>query len=194
MHKIRIPGEKNGKRQWIVRSGTFDSGHRVMNEKMKCFNMHGHTYLYKLNFEFKEMEEIGYAIDFKEIKRVACQWIDDYLDHGMIVNPQDSAVIDAVLKTRSKIWYMTLNGAGNYCNPSVENLAKEVFLAMEILFESYKGLSFYKLKLNETPNCYTICKESSISDEERKNWKEVNYELVKEYANKMGIVEYDDRK
>lgn len=28
------------KKQFISRKGTFDSGHRVMNERMKCFNIH----------------------------------------------------------------------------------------------------------------------------------------------------------
>ena len=79
--------------QYITRSGTFDSGHRVMNERMKCFNLHGHTYLYDLTFSFDSMKDIGYAIDFKEIKRVACQWIDDILDHGFIVNPKDIVYI-----------------------------------------------------------------------------------------------------
>ena len=88
------------KKQYITRKGTFDSGHRVMNERMKCFNMHGHTYLYELEFEFNSMEAIGYAIDFKEIKRVGCQWIDDMLDHGFIVNPKDDDVIKACAKIR----------------------------------------------------------------------------------------------
>ena len=72
--------------QYISRKGNCDSMHRVMNEKMKCFLPHGHTYLYELTFSFENMEEIGYAIDFKEIKRVFCQWIDDLLDHGAILN------------------------------------------------------------------------------------------------------------
>lgn len=186
--------KKEVKKQSIIRKGTFDSGHRVMNEAMKCFNMHGHTYLYKLNFEFNEMEEIGYAIDFKEIKRVGCQWIDDYLDHGMILNPKDYEVSVAVEATKSKVWYMSLNGLGEYCNPSVENLAKEIFLAMEVLFSSYKNLSIKKIVLYETPNCYTVCKKKSISIDERLNWEEVNYKSVKDYAEKKGIVEYDDRK
>ena len=29
---------------------------------------------------------------------------------------------------------MSLNGKDEYCNPSVENIDREVFLAMEILF------------------------------------------------------------
>ena len=67
--------------QEIVRMAEFDSMHRVMNEKMKCFNVHGHRYKVEMGFEFDSNqfgdESIGYAIDFKEIKRVGSQWIDD---------------------------------------------------------------------------------------------------------------------
>ena len=182
------------KKQYITRKGTFDSGHRVMNEKMKCFNMHGHTYLYELEFEFNEMEEIGYAIDFKEIKRIGCQWIDDYLDHGMIVNPKDEHVIQAALATGSKIWYMSLNGKGEYCNPSVENVAKEIFIAMSQLFRDYKNLKINKIILYETPNCYTVCINDSLSTDEVTNWLIENQESILEYIKEKGIIEYDDRK
>jgi 6-pyruvoyltetrahydropterin/6-carboxytetrahydropterin synthase len=180
--------------QYITRSGTFDSGHRVMDERMKCFNLHGHTYLYELTFSFNTMEEIGYAIDFKEIKRVACQWIDDLLDHGFIANPQDTTYIDAAKKEGSKVWLMSLNGEWEYCNPSVENLAREIFLAMEILFEVYDDLKIHEIKLNETPKCYTVCNADSILEVERESFKEVNYEFIQKYAEEKGIEEYDNRK
>jgi 6-pyruvoyltetrahydropterin/6-carboxytetrahydropterin synthase len=179
--------------QYITRSGTFDSGHRVMNESMKCFNLHGHTYLYDLTFSFDSMKEIGYAIDFKEIKRVACQWIDDKLDHGFIANPHDQIYIKAADHELSKIWIMSLNGKNVYCNPSVENVVKEIFLAMEILFEEYDDLNIHEIKLNETPKCYTICTSESIIESERNNFKEIRYDEIKNYANEKGIVEYDDR-
>ena len=179
--------------QYITRSGTFDSGHRVMNEKMKCFNLHGHTYLYDLTFSFNIMEDIGYAIDFKEIKRVACQWIDDKLDHGFIANPHDIVYIQAASVEGSKIWKMSLEGEDNYCNPSVENVAREIFLAMEILFEEYEDLNIHEIKLNETPKCYTICYSESIPDRERNNFRETRYTEIKEYAEDKGILEYDDR-
>ena len=180
--------------QYITRSGTFDSGHRVMNERMKCFNLHGHTYLYDLTFSFDTMEDIGYAIDFKEIKRVACQWIDDILDHGFIANPKDHTYIVAARAEDSKIWKMSLNGKDEYCNPSVENLAREIFLAMEILFEDYKELNIHEIKLNETPNCYTICNSASVPDIEKTEFRKANYTTIKFYAEQKGIVEYDDRK
>ena len=66
-------------KQTITRKGNFDSAHRVLNEKFKCYNVHGHTYLYELTFQFDSMERIGYAIDFKEIK-ITAQGIDLLLD------------------------------------------------------------------------------------------------------------------
>lgn len=182
------------KAQYITRKGTFDSGHRVMNERMKCFNIHGHTYLYELEFEFNEMEEIGYAIDFKELKRVGCQWIDDLLDHGMLLNPQDTALIETTKSYGSKMWLMGLAGRGAYCNPSVENIAKEIFLAMTVLFQDYKDLRIHRVILYETPNCYTICTKESIDGKDAFHWMEQNYAQVKAYAQEKGIVEYDDRK
>lgn len=180
--------------QTITRKGSFDSAHRVMNEKAKCFNLHGHTYLYELTFSFNSMETIGYAIDFKEIKRVACQWIDDILDHGVIVNPQDKVVIDCANELSSKIWYMSLNGRYQYCNPTVENIAKEVFLAMETLFESYKSLKIHKVKIYETPNCFTVCRAQSITTSDRDNFYTQNGDDISMYAAALGIMNYDDRK
>ena len=117
----------SSKTQYISRKGNFDSGHRVMNEHLKCFNIHGHTYLYELTFSFENMEEIGYAIDFKEIKRVGCQWIDDILDHGMILNPQDYQLIDVTKKLGSKLWLMSLNGRNNYCIHQLKTLLRKYF-------------------------------------------------------------------
>lgn len=183
--------------QTISRKGNFDSGHRVMNERMKCFNVHGHTYLYQLHFEFENMAEIGYAIDFKEIKRVGCQWIDDLLDHGMILNPHDYSLIDTTRELGSKLWLMSLNGPSKYCNPTVENIAKEVFLAMELLFdENYDkmGLKIHRVTINETPNCWTDCMSQSISYKERLYFREQNGDSIRKYAKDKGVFEYDDRK
>lgn len=140
------------------------------------------------------MEEIGYAIDFKEIKRVGCQWVDDILDHGMILNPKDTLLIDTTNAYGTKLWLMSLNGKGEYCNPSVENIAKEVFLAMMVLFQSYKNLKIHKVTIYETPNCSTSCIRESISEEEARNWMSIRYEEVNKYAEDKGIMEYDARK
>jgi len=48
-----------------------------MNEYMKCYNIHGHTYLYELCFSFENMEEIGYAqekgiVEYDDRKTTSC--------------------------------------------------------------------------------------------------------------------------
>ena len=185
--------------QYISRKGNFDSGHRVMNEFMKCYNIHGHTYLYELTFSFENMEEIGYAIDFKEIKRVFCQWIDDIMDHGMLLNPHDTKLIETTKEYGTKLWLMSLNGEGEYCNPSVENIAKEVFLAMRVLADvlygnAATGLKIHKVTIYETPNCWTECTLDSIPEQEIVNFGQARYDEIRAYAIEKGVLEYDDRK
>ena len=181
--------------QYITRKGSFDSMHRVLNECRKCFKNHGHTYLYELTFAFNSIEEIGYALDFKEIKRVGCQWIEDNLDHGAILNPKDAIMIEASIAVGTVPWLMSLNGENEYCNPSVENIAKEIIMAQEILFTPYyPKLSVYSITIYETPNCYTTCYGESVSDLERTNFFAANYNNIVAYRDKLGQLEYDDRK
>lgn len=181
--------------QTITRKGSFDSAHRVMNERMKCFHLHGHTYLYALTFSFDTQEEIGYAIDFKEIKRVACQWIDDILDHGAILNPHDVDCIDLCRKLGTKYWLMSLNGEGEYCNPSAENIARELMYAMDILMSGRScGLNVSKIELWETPNCCTVCDRNSSIKEEFDNFYLANSKSILQYKKDKGCIEYDDRK
>lgn len=139
------------------------------------------------------MEEIGYAIDFKEIKRIGVQWIDDLLDHGAILNPTDIVMIDAAKQLGSKTWKMSLQGKDEYCNPSAENIAKELFLAMEHLFGNYKNFKISKITLWETPNCRTDCTSESISSTERLNFYNANFQHLLDYRNNKGEVIYDDR-
>lgn len=185
--------------QLITRKGNFDSGHRVLNEFMKCYAYHGHTYLYELTFSFENMEEIGYAIDFKEIKRVFCQFIDDKFDHCFIANPKDATIIEACNKEKTPLWLMSLNGEGEYCNPSVENIAKEIFMSMDILSktlysDSKTGLKIHGVKIYETPNCFTECFEESISNPEKIRFWDAKAVEIAKYAEEKGVLEYDDRK
>jgi 6-pyruvoyltetrahydropterin/6-carboxytetrahydropterin synthase len=89
---------------------------------------------------------------------------------------------------------MSLNGGGEYCNPSAENIAKEIFLAMTVLFQSYNDLRIHKITLWETPNCWTTCTKESIADSEAHNWMNQNYVPVNQYAEAKGVMNYDDRK
>jgi len=180
--------------QTVTRIFTFDSGHRVMNEQFKCFNLHGHTYKIEATWEFKNMESIGYAIDFKEIKRVFGQFIDDFLDHGFIANPDDKHYIAACMLENSKLWKMSLNG-NKYCNPTAENIAKEIYLIANYLVHDIKtGLRCIDIKLWETPNCFVNANEDSLATGEKMNFMESRENQLSSYKLLKGELNYDDRK
>lgn len=185
--------------QFVTRQTNLSCGHRILNERMLCHNLHGHEYITHLTFSFEQIENIGYAIDFKEIKRVFVQFLQDHMDHGMILNPLDTDVVNLVKKLGTKLWLMSLNGEDKYCNPSVENISKEVFLAMDILSnELYKNspteLKIHKVVIYETPNCWTETIRESITEMEKFEFRNARSEQIRAYAREKGIIQYDDRK
>lgn len=163
---------------------------------MKCFNIHGHTYKAELTWKGVKKASIGYAVDFKEIKRVHLQWIDDKLDHGFIANPHDAAIIDLVRQQNNKLWVMTANGQGQYCNPTAENIALEMFCClayMTRISELDRFIAFDRIDLWETPNCkVSVCD----SDVDQQTYEHVihaqGFDLV-EYVKQKGTLQYDDR-
>lgn len=180
--------------QYITRLVELDVGHRVMHERVKCHSIHGHRIKLELTFQFNALQDIGYCIDFKEIKRIGAQWLDDMMDHGFIANPHDYDLIQACQKTTSKLYCMSLQGEGEYCNPTAENISREIFMAMGILFSAYPQLTMYHLRFYETPNCWVDTYERSICPAEKAHFYRYRFASIKAYAEKKGIMEYDTRK
>ena len=138
----------------VTRIFEFDAAHRVMHEKVKCFNLHGHRFKIEATFEYDSKGALGYAIDFKEIKRIVGAWIDEKLDHACILNPYDEQLI---MLCRNYEWRLYIMGMGTYgdINPSAENLASELFYTIRQLFiKDSSGVTLSKLRLYETPNCW----------------------------------------
>lgn len=116
----------------------------------------------------------------------------------MILNPHDHILIEATQALGGKLWLMSLNGKGEYCNPSVENIAKEVFLAIYTMFGKLyggrtTGLRLDSITIYETPNCYTKATMDSVPDSEYDNFMAARKAQLLEYVTEKGIVEYDDR-
>lgn len=173
----------------VTRIFEFDSAHRVLNEKVKCYNLHGHRWKVEVTFEYKNKGALGYAIDFKEIKRIVGSWIDEKLDHACILNPQDERLI---MLCRNYEWRLYVMGMGNYgdINPSAENLASELFYTIRQFFiNGSMGVNLVKLRLYETPNCWVETDgfdyvASNTYLEDLRKWREskgeFNYDIRKE--------------
>lgn len=66
-----------------------------------------------------EVKEIGYAVDFKELKRICGDFIDEFLDHACILNPMDTELIKLCRSNKWKVYEMGL-GIKADINPSAE--------------------------------------------------------------------------
>lgn len=190
-------------RGWITRTYEFDAAHRVMHERVKCWQMHGHRYKLDITLSYDETHSIGYAMDFKEIKRVCCNYLDLRFDHGCILNRHDTVLIDAISKLNnvtgktSKLHLMNLCGSEGFCNPSAENIAKELFFACSKLLNDPHNcnLEVFEVKLYETPNCWVTTRRESLSESDWYHLEGSEFaEDLTQYRQQMGSLEYDERK
>jgi len=182
---------------YVTRKHKFDAAHRVMHERVKCFNQHGHEYHLELTLSYEDMHSIGYCIDFKEIRRVALEYVDRRFDHGAIYNAHDVDFIDPCVKHNTKLHLMNLMGKGEFCNPSAENIAKELFFCFTKLLDdpTNGNLKVHSVKLWETVNCYVTCYRDTLSESDWTNLEASDFARdIEAFKAKMGTFEYDNRK
>ncbi len=118
----------------------FCYGHRLLNYPGKCRHLHGHNGRLLITLEGDELDNLGMVHDFADIKRVVRGWIDEHLDHQMILRRDDPAV--AVIAELGEPMFL-LDG-----NPTAENIAR--------LIANYaigQGFPVKEVQLWETPKC-----------------------------------------
>ena len=74
----------------VTREIDFCFGHRVQGAT-DCGQLHGHNGRAVITLESETLDELGMVLDFSEIKRVVSVWIDEHLDHRMILAEDDPA-------------------------------------------------------------------------------------------------------
>ncbi len=94
----------------------FCYGHRLLNYAGKCRNLHGHNARAVVTLEGPALDRLGMVVDFGEIKRVLGTWIDDTLDHRMLLH-KDDPVLPELRRLGEP--FVTLD-----VNPTAENIAK----------------------------------------------------------------------
>lgn len=101
----------------ITRYHDFCCGHRIVGHESCCKNLHGHNY--RVYFTLKKIEEeldaVGRVLDFAEIKKTLCQWLEENWDHKLLLWEKDP-------------WFNQLLGIDPTIvsfpfNPTAENMA-----------------------------------------------------------------------
>ena len=97
----------------------FCYGHRLLDYDGKCAHPHGHNGKVIIALESKSLDKRGMVHDFGDIKDIVQKWVDEQLDHKMILRKDDALV--KILKDLKEPYFLMDE------NPTAENLAKLVF-------------------------------------------------------------------
>jgi 6-pyruvoyltetrahydropterin/6-carboxytetrahydropterin synthase len=125
----------------VSRQIDFCYGHRLLNYEGKCRYLHGHNGRAIITIESDKLDERGMVLDFSDIKNVVSRWIDENLDHRMILHRDDPIV--PVLRKHGEPMYLV------DVNPTAENIARLIFE-----FTRDHGFPIVEAQLWETVNCF----------------------------------------
>jgi len=133
----------------VSREIDFCYGHRLLNYAGKCRHLHGHNGRLLISFESPSLDNRGMALDFGDIKRLISQWVDEHLDHRMILHCEDPAV--PLLKQLGEPLCLIDT------NPTAENIARLIYE-----FARKQGFPVVEVSMWETPRCsatYCVTRE-----------------------------------
>lgn len=104
----------------VSKTISWEAGHRLMNYSGACKNYHGHSYYAEITIGSKyTLDEMGFVVDFSEIKEKVKKWIDKNWDHAFFLNSKDKQAIK-FMKKDSKVYLF--DG-----NPTAERIAQELY-------------------------------------------------------------------
>jgi 6-pyruvoyltetrahydropterin/6-carboxytetrahydropterin synthase len=130
----------------VTREIHFCYGHRLLNYNGKCRHLHGHNGIAVITIENQQLDQLGMVVDFSEIKRVMQTWIDENLDHKMILHEEDP-ILPLLRECKEPHYLMKVN-------PTAENIAKLIYLEAK-----RHGFPVAEVSLWETENSYATYRE-----------------------------------
>lgn len=103
----------------IVKSVSFCYGHRLLNYVGPCQHLHGHNAKVDIMLASEQLDERGMVMDFGDVKRVMKRWIDETLDHTLLLC-KDDPIVPILEENKEKFYLMDEN-------PTAENIAKLIY-------------------------------------------------------------------
>jgi 6-pyruvoyltetrahydropterin/6-carboxytetrahydropterin synthase len=124
----------------------FCYGHRLLNYDGKCRYFHGHNGKVEIQLSSKTLDDKGMVRDFTEIKQILQTWVDETLDHRMLLHEKDP--LRQALEKAGEPVFVLKN------NPTAENISRLIYETAQS-----KGLPVASVTLWETPNSFATYSE-----------------------------------
>lgn len=125
----------------VTKQIEFSYGHRLRNYDGKCKHVHGHNGTAEVKLSSEELDDRGMVYDFGDLKDDVKGWIDDNMDHAMLVR-HDDPLIEYLEDTGEPYYVMEEN-------PTAEAIAREIYEYAES-----QGHPVTSVKLWETGSSY----------------------------------------
>jgi len=116
----------------------FCYGHRLLNYQGKCSRLHGHNGRVEIEIRSAALNHQSMVADFTDIDASVRSWIDEHIDHRLILHRDDPLV--AVLKKHDEPVFVMDS------DPTAESIAR---LICDVAKQ--RGLEVYRVRLWETP-------------------------------------------
>ena len=97
----------------------FCYGHRLMDYNGVCQHPHGHNAVVEIHIEAATLDGRNMVADFGDIKRIVKGWIDQELDHKMILR-KDDPLVAALQKMGEPVYLLD-------SNPTAERIAQLIY-------------------------------------------------------------------
>ncbi|MGK5639412.1 6-pyruvoyl trahydropterin synthase family protein [Streptomyces sp. URMC 126] len=69
----------------------FETAHRLPHLLGKCISLHGHSWWAEITVRAPDLSD-GLVVEFAPFKKRLRSWIDEHLDHGTMLGPEDPLV------------------------------------------------------------------------------------------------------
>lgn len=125
----------------VTREITFCYGHRLLQYEGKCRHLHGHNGKAVITLAADSLDPLGMVVDFTRLKRVVGGWIDEQLDHKMLLH-RDDPILPSLRQQGEPVFVLDVN-------PTAENIARLIFD-----FAAQQGFPVVEVKLWETDSCF----------------------------------------
>lgn len=119
----------------------FCYGHRLLNYAGKCRHLHGHNGRILITLEAEKLDHRGMLVDFSDIKQSIRTWVDNELDHRMILNESDP-IVPTLQQFGEPLYLLPYN-------PTAENIARLIYETT-----ADRGFPVVEVSIWETPRSF----------------------------------------
>ena len=166
--------------QLITRRGSFEAAHRLLSHPGKCRNLHGHRYEWILNLRVHSEDTTQVLpLDFGDLKLIFEGYLERYFDHATITNPADESLAEWLEVEDSREYRLSIGGSA--CLSSVENIAKELYLSAEVMFEDAEAIAVESITVHETAKNSTTVTAEAIEESERDHFAHLRRPRITSY-------------